>query len=170
MIRALDVSGLDVSPAMGAPVPYLAAIAALLLAAVALAALAVRLSRPRAGRRTEPRGVHASAGSREAWRARIDDVTARYEAGDITDRQAFAELAALVRAFASETTGTDMRASTLADIAVMPRSGDGIDLLRHTVAALYPPEFADALTNAQARGTDVAQAAEWVRNLVERWR
>ena len=173
MILALDVSGLQAAPQAGAPVPYLVALAALAAAAIALVALAVWLSRPRTRTDRGPRGAHAHAGERGRWRERIDMIVRRHADGLITDREAFAQLAALVRLFASQTTGTDMRSRTLADIAAMPRdagAGEGADLLRHTIAALYPPEFADSLTNAQARGTDVEQAAEWVRNLVERWR
>ena len=46
----------------------------------------------------------------------------------------------------------------------------GFTLLRQTIAALYPPEFANAEFNAQAKDATVEQAADWVLNLVERWR
>ena len=43
-------------------------------------------------------------------------------------------------------------------------------MLRQTIAALYPPEFADERFNDSARQTDVEQAAQWVNRLVERWK
>ena len=46
----------------------------------------------------------------------------------------------------------------------------GLTLLRQTIEALYPPEFADAERNHIARQATVEQAGEWVANLVERWR
>ena len=46
----------------------------------------------------------------------------------------------------------------------------GLTLLRQTIEALYPPEFADAERNHTAREATVEQAGEWVANLVERWR
>ena len=46
----------------------------------------------------------------------------------------------------------------------------GLDALKQTIGALYPPEFADDARNRIAQTTSVQQAAEWVANLVERWR
>ena len=45
-----------------------------------------------------------------------------------------------------------------------------LTLLRQTIEALYPPEFADAERNHIARQATGEQAGEWVANLVERWR
>lgn len=172
MILALDVSSLNPLAPMGVPTVLIVAIAVACVLCVALAAAAIALSRPR---RTPvpPRGAHATAADSARWHRRVDDVVARYEAGAIGRPEAFAELAAIVRAFASEATGQDMRAHTLSDFSRVPRAsrGDGdVDLLRQTVAALYPPEFADGLANAQAGRTGVAEAAGWVSNLVDRWR
>ena len=67
----------------------------------------------------------------------------------------------------------DIRNRTLADIDAAPRTTgnqEGITLLRQTIEALYPPEFADAANNGIAREATVEQAGEWVANLVERWR
>ncbi|KAB8295619.1 hypothetical protein [Bifidobacterium avesanii] len=172
MTVALDVSSLSPLPSMGMPVwlaVVCAACAALCVAAVVAAVLAFRPSR----RPAPPRGAHMTASDATRWHGRIDRVVARHEAGELTREEAFAELAALVREFASDATGSDMSAHTLADFSRMPRTdrnGGAVDLLRQTVAALYPPEFADELSNAQARSITVAQAAGWVSNLVDRWR
>ena len=82
-------------------------------------------------------------------------------------------LAAIARDFASAATGSDVRSQTLTDIEATPRTTGnqhGLTLLRQTIEALYPPEFADAERNHTAREATVEQAGEWVANLVERWR
>lgn len=169
---ALDVSSLSPLAPMGVPVWLIAACAVcagLCLIAVVVAALP---SRPR--RRADPvRGAHMTASDANRWHRRVDRIVKRYDAGEIGREEAFAQLAALVREFASTVTGTDMSTHTLADFGRMPRTDgnrEGVDLLRQTVAALYPPEFADELSNAQARAVTVAQGAGWVSNLVDRWR
>lgn len=174
MSLALDVSGLTTQGPLGRTVLFAALAAGLLAAAVAGIALTALLSRPRRTRgdgRTG--GAHAPDAPASVWRSRIDAVVARYDAGGIGRPEAFAELAAIVREFASAALGRDLSAQTLADLARLPRTDrnrEDIDLLRHTVAALYPPEFADGTVNEQARGTGVDEAAGWARNLVERWR
>ena len=78
-----------------------------------------------------------------------------------------------VRDFVSTATGSDVRNQTLTDIEATPRTTGnqhGLTLLRQTIEALYPPEFADAERNHTAREATVEQAGEWVANLVERWR
>ena len=97
----------------------------------------------------------------------------RHDRGEISREDAFAELAALSRDYVSTVTGVDIRNRTLADIDAAPRTTgnqEGITLLRQTIEALYPPEFADAANNGIAREATVEQAGEWVANLVERWR
>ena len=93
--------------------------------------------------------------------------------GELEREEAFAQLAAIARDFASTATGTDVRNQTLTDIEETPRTTgnqQGLTLLRQTIEALYPPEFADAERNHIARQATVEQAGEWVANLVERWR
>lgn len=110
---------------------------------------------------------------RALWRQRIDDIVTRHDRGEISREDAFAELAALSRDYVSTVTGVDIRNRTLADIDAAPRTTgnqEGITLLRQTIEALYPPEFADAANNGIAREATVEQAGEWVANLVERWR
>ena len=84
---------------------------------------------------------------------------------------------AVARDFASQASSAELGSTTLQEIASRSAgslAGDsgvhGFTLLRQTIAALYPPEFANAEFNAQAKDATVEQAADWVLNLVERWR
>lgn len=111
--------------------------------------------------------------AKPVWHQRIDDVVSRHARGELEREEAFAQLAAIARDFASTATGTDVRNQTLTDIEETPRTTgnqQGLTLLRQTIEALYPPEFADAERNHIARQATVEQAGEWVANLVERWR
>ncbi|MBT1165862.1 hypothetical protein [Bifidobacterium simiarum] len=151
---------------------FVAAVAVLAALAAILLIVAGVLSAPK--RRAVPvAGAHKTGSSKNEWLRLIDDVRRRYHAGKITDDEAFDELAAVARRFASVRLGRDVTNHTLAELSRMPRSGNtakGIDLLRQTIAALYPPQFADALTNVRVREASVDTAAGWVANLVERWR
>ncbi|MCI1219978.1 MAG: hypothetical protein LKF99_05530 [Bifidobacterium sp.] len=151
---------------------FLIICAALLLAVIGLIVLlmCVRRGRPR---RTHAPGAHSGANSRNVWHKRIDSIVALHAQGSITRDEAFDELAQVARDYASAASGTDMRTQTLLELNRQSRSSvdrQGLDLLRQTIEALYPPQFADAALNAQARGTGVEQAGEWVSRLVERWR
>ena len=170
-LLALDVSSLHPANAFGFPTRYVALCAGFAALAVIAVVLAVVLSKPRRTRTQAP-GAHTTQSQRLLWHRRIEDVVQRHEDGELDRIDAFNELAEIARAYASTTTGNDMASHTLADFNAMPRTAanrEGVDLLRQTIAALYPPEFAD-LSNAQAKGTTVRQAAGWVSNLVERWR
>lgn len=152
--------------------PYVASMLALIVVAVALIVLTVMVSRPR--RRTSPgTGAHRSTSDKGEWLAEIEDVRFRFQTGEIGSDDAFSELAGIARRFASDRLGRDVTNHTLAELHAVPRSrsnGKGLDLLRQTISALYPPEFADAATQAHAGETSVDEAAGWVSNLVERWR
>ena len=83
----------------------------------------------------------------------------------------------MARDFASQASSAELGSTTLQEIASRSAgslAGDsgvhGFTLLRQTIAALYPPEFANAEFNAQAKDATVEQAADWVLNLMERWR
>ncbi|WP_137655818.1 hypothetical protein [Bifidobacterium moukalabense] len=154
--------------------PLIAVLAICLVLATVLVTVAIWLSRP-GGRPVRQRsyGRHEALTDKALWRKRIDEIVARHDEGEISREDAFAELATLARDYVSTVTGTDIRNRTLADINAIPRTTgnqDGITLLRQTIEALYPPEFADAANNGLARETTVEQAGEWVANLVERWR
>ena len=147
---------------------YVLAAAGFAMLAAVLAALGILLARER-GKRVD-RGGHARpAVDRDAWMERLDDVVARSARGDLADNEAMRELALIARGYASERLGRDLGAHTLADLRG-ERRVDGLDLLRATVSALYPPEFADPRSNAQAQDATVEQAAGWVRMMIERWR
>ncbi|MBW3078142.1 hypothetical protein [Bifidobacterium simiiventris] len=154
--------------------PLLAVAVACVATAVVLIVAIVLLSRPkRTVARRGAHGVHVDGGMLARWRRRVDDVVRRHHDGSLSREESFVELADIARRFASEASGTDMRASTLSDLAVMPRT-DGnrrsLDLLKQTISALYPAEFADSGLNRIAGETSVDEAAGWVSNLMERWR
>lgn len=157
------MSGADVTP-------FVVATILLALAALALVLAAILMPRRRPERARS--GAHRPSSGTAEWMSRIDEVRGRYHGGEITDDDAYRELAALTREFASERLDMDVTNHTLAELRSLrrsKRSATGIDLLRQTVAALYPPEFASD-EHLQTRGTTVDQAAGWVANLVERWR
>ena len=163
------------SPAMGELTTYLLlASLGCTLAAVGLIIAVVLLSRPTTDNtdRSKP-GSHRAMTDKERWHARIDDIVERYDQGEINRDEAFISLAGLAREFASTGFNRNMANHTLADLKREPRipsNQQSLDLLRATIAALYPPEFADAQFNDQARVTTVEDAATWVATLVERWR
>ncbi len=152
----------------------IATIVVCLIMVAALVALTVLLSRPsrKNGKKSSP-GRHNPASGKSEWLQRIDAIVSNHENGRITREEAFAQLAALARDYASQATGTDMRNHTLSDIEATPRTTGNqqrLTLLRQTIESLYPPEFADAEHNHTAREATVEQAGQWVANLVERWR
>lgn len=149
-------------------------VAVCLILAVALVVLVVWLSKPtlKPTKKTN-RGRHDASTGTSIWHERITDVVDRHANGDLGREEAFALLASIARDFVSTATGSDARNQTLTDIEATPRTTGnqhGLTLLRQTIEALYPPEFADAERNHTAREATVEQAGEWVANLVERWR
>lgn len=141
--------------------------AALLIVCIAL------LSRPCKQADANSRGAHAVGNGKKAWHRRIDEIVNRYERNDLMRDEALHELAQTAREFAGIQTGKDMSSYTLSDINGLPvhESFDpGMKLLRQTISALYPPEFADVEHHAEAQYAGVHQAAEWVADLIERWR
>lgn len=145
-----------------------------LAAAIALVVLVIVLSRPRRRRvTTDRRGVHMDGNALARWRSEVDDIVRRHDEGTLSREDAFVELAEVARRFASVALGADVSASTLAELSLLPRTSGNqhsLDLLKQTIGALYPPEFADATLNPHANSVDVRQAAAWVSNLIERWR
>lgn len=179
MILAVDGVGIDVSDLTTMPqLDWASSLVAVLLACVILAALcaaaAVWLGRPkRRVSQARKQGAHTSQASEHVWQQRIADIVRRYHDGELQHQDAFDELAALTREYASSASGKDMRCDTLLDIDLRPRTASdkqGLDSLRQTIAALYPPQFADVDTNESAREATVEQAAQWVSRFVERWR
>lgn len=175
VVLAVDPGDLKPVGALQLTGPLAVVIAACLAVAVALVIAAVLLSRPskKPRKETVQRGAHSGAGAKAVWRDRIADVVARNESGELGREDAFAELAQIAREFAGAASGRELSTSTLTDLTRLnrtPANRQGLDSLRQTISALYPPEFADASRNRAAREASVREAAEWVSNLVERWR
>ena len=179
LAAAVDVNDLhpvtDVPVASLLPIVTMACFIALLILIVAI----VIMSRPRRAKRVAaPRGSHNALAPVSQWKSRVHDIVERNGAGKLSREDAFVELAAVARDFASQASSAELGSTTpLQEIAsrsagsLASDSGvHGFTLLRQTIAALYPPEFANAEFNAQAKDATVEQAADWVLNLVERWR
>lgn len=169
---ATDLNEINTVGELSLATPLLVFLAVCLLLAAVLAAVAVLLSRPRRVATKPARGAHTHASDKAQWRARIAKVTRAYHDGEISREEAFVALAQIAREFASLSSGRDLVASTLTDLASQHAgtARGGLQLLRQTIEALYPPEFANAAVNSRARGVEVDEAAGWVSNLVERWR
>ena len=166
---ASDHGRIKVMPTMTQPTWLLALTTTAIILALALAGAAILL--PMFRRQQEEHPIQASSNSLDAWRRRIDQVVAQYNKGHLDRDQAMTALATIARGFASHSWNSDMKSKTLAEIQAQPRTPStqqGLDLLRQTIDALYPPEFA---LPRDSEGTDatVNQAADWVRDLIERW-
>lgn len=172
----LSASVFDLTPTgpVALATPLSVAIIIAMAVAVVAIVLVVILSRPRrVTHAAVHHGAHGETASADRWRTLINDVVDRYHAGTLDRESAFVELARLTRRFATQATGERLDASTLRDLSMLPRTPGnraGLDLLRQTIEALYPAEFADASRDAHAGAIDVDEAAGWVSNLVERWR
>ncbi|KFI80217.1 hypothetical protein [Bifidobacterium mongoliense] len=151
-------------------------VALLCCLALAIVCVTTAILASRIGRRphpAQPAGAHSGSRAQGPWRARVDDILRRYHDGSLDRDAAFTALAKVARDYASHVSGTPMTSHTLADIGNAPRNPGnrhGLDLFRQTIAALYPPEFADTQADAAAREASVDQAGEWVLRLVQRWR
>ena len=172
-VLAVDTNDLQPVGQLDIATPLIVAAALAAVLAIALVAGAVLLSRPRRNRdKPQPRGAHLDDTVKTSWHRRIDDVVRRYHAEQIDRETAFIELAAICRGIASAHTGRDLHAHTLTDIRREPRNPStrtGFDTLRMTIAALYPPEYADSAVDTYAREVSVDDAAGWASTLVERW-
>lgn len=114
---------------------------------------------------------HGTDQPQSAWIASVETIRSDYHAKKITEKQAYSRLSKVARAFASERLGTDLSAKTLLDLNRRHQSGSKaqFDSLRRTIAALYPPEFADAKSNRAANDATVDDAANWVNAMIGRW-
>ena len=151
-VLAVDTNDLQPVGQLDIATPLIVAAALAAVLAIALVAGAVLLSRPRRNRdKPQPRGAHLDDTVKTSWHRRIDDVVRRYHAEQIDRETAFIELAAICRGPRNPSTRT------------------GLDTLRMTIAALYPPEYADSAVDTHAREVSVDDAAGWASTLVERW-
>lgn len=114
-------------------------------------------------------GNHAPLNDRAHWLHRIDTIEHKYDQGKISQEEAYVQLSQLTREFASTFSGRSYAADTLRDLQQAHRSANA-ESLRLTIGALYPPEFANAEHNAQAKSATVHTAAGWVADFVEGWR
>ncbi|MCI1935948.1 MAG: hypothetical protein LKJ44_03870 [Bifidobacteriaceae bacterium] len=114
---------------------------------------------------------HSVKRTPETWRKQVTEIVEAFHKNELTESEAYAGLARISREFASVRLGTDFTAKTLMDLNVHHQVGGKahFDLLKQTISALYPAEFADSSTNAQASETSVDTAAEWVDSMIERW-
>lgn len=142
--------------------------------AVAIIIITVLLSKPKREKPAQQlsKSAHATGSMKQQYMNTINDICEQYHAQTLTREDAFEQLASLCRTFASHCYGQSLNSATLAEL---PRSRDAREqhnftLLRTTISALYPPEFADAQHHPIAKNTSVDQAADWVRALIERWR
>lgn len=116
--------------------------------------------------------MHVHRENKQAWRNEIDEIVKQYHGNELTSDQACAKLASVARTYVSRMSGEDIKTHTLGEISSLRlkwRNKKGADMLRQTIAALYPPEFANYKENEQAQNTTVDQAAEWVLVLLEGW-
>lgn len=116
--------------------------------------------------------AHSHNADRKAWREKIDNIVSKYHNKTITKEEAFAKLSAVAKEYISIMSGENIESHTLLEIGSLRNkwsNKNGVDKLRQTIAALYPPEFADKNFNTQAKNASVDQAAEWVLSLLEGW-
>ena len=142
-----------------------------LFAAAAMVLIAIPLIvRARKPRPKAPVSRHSAARNPEKWRGDVAEVLRKYHAKEISENDAYADLARIARAFASLRLGTDLSAKTLMDLNLHHQVGNKahFDALKQTISALYPPEFASA-NNRAVRESSVESAANWVDSMIERW-
>lgn len=158
------------------PLPYLeqpAWLLTLTLVCIVLTALAIltavflpRLLRTKSGRED------GQITPKKTWQEEVNRVVADHKQGKLSRDQAMKELAGIARGFASQSWHQDMTTKTLAEITVQPRTtstSKGLDLLRQTIDALYPPEFSLYGERYGGEPVSVDEAADWVITLIERW-
>lgn len=170
MPMALDTSSLQPIGQLQLNGPLIIAICAGVIVAIVLVVVAVLLSKKRAVL-VRDNGSDIPIDTKEAWLERVDNVAADATAGTITREEAFARLAAIARTFASSRSPQRFDSYTLLDLN-RENTHDNTDnwiALRQTIAALYPPEFADKRHHPIAKDATVDQACDWVRSFIERW-
>lgn len=170
-VEALDVSNVRPLGPLNLATPLIMAICAGVVLAIALIVATVLLSRKRAVTPDAASPVEEKE-EKDVWIERIGNIAADYDASTITREEAFARLATVARRFASSYSEEHVDSYTLVDLNRKQPRHDAQNWisLRQTIAALYPPEFADGKHHPIAQDVSVSQACEWVRNLIERWR
>lgn len=171
MALALDTDSLKPVEQLHLNEPLIVAMCAGLLVAIALVIVAVLLSKKHAVAVRDD-GSRIPVDTKEAWLERVDNVAADAAAHTITREEALARLASIARTFASSRSPQRFESYTLLDLnrETTHDNADNWIALRQTIAALYPPEFADARHHPIAKDATVEQACDWVRSFIERWR
>lgn len=164
----------DETPMPQRPVSVFAALGIVFLLVAIVIVYAAFLRRPRAAA-PSAYARHGIDSDTRVWHERVAQILGRFKAGQIDDDEAYRLLARLCRDYATMRTGSDMSTTTLTDIRRASggqgdtRPNPGLQALRQTIAALYPPEFADPATNSRASEATVETACDWVDRLIEGW-
>lgn len=109
---------------------------------------------------------------RTIWRQRIEQIVKQYHQHNLSYDESCTQLAAVAREYVSVLAGDNIQSHTLGELSSLRHTWSntrGADMIRQTIAALYPTEFADPQSNQQAQETSVDQAAQWVLVLLESW-
>ena len=133
LAAAVDVNDLhpvtDVPVASLLPIVTMACFIALLILIVAI----VIMSRPRRAKRVAaPRGSHNALAPVSQWKSRVHDIVERNGAGKLSREDAFVELAAVARDFASQASSAELGPTTLQEIASRSAgslAGDSLSLI-----------------------------------------
>lgn len=164
----------DETPMPQRPVSVFGALGIVFLLVAIIIVYVAFLRRPRAAA-PSAYARHGIDSDTRSWHERVAQILARFNAGQIDDDEAYRLLAHLCRDYATMRTGSDMSTTTLTDIRRASgaqagmRPNTGLQALRQTIAALYPPEFADPATNPRAAEATVETACDWVDRLIEGW-
>ncbi len=146
---------------------------AAILAAAAVVFLVIWLTRARAEEKAAPPpGPRPPAGPHDPYAAlraeyeeRLDEVTARFRAGELDERALHLALSAEMRGFATGRLGQDASSMTLSEIQQIGRAGR----LTHLIARYYRPSFADHDNDPAARSTDGEASIDQARSVVRGW-
>lgn len=103
-----------------------------------------------------------------SFSTRVKNVEKDYVAQKISKQEAYHQLAAIARQFASSKLGEDVTSRTLAELRASGQHS-GLNLLKTTIEGLYPPQFAFEATQPPSTKASVHEACQWVLALIERW-
>jgi hypothetical protein len=93
----------------------------------------------------------------------LDDIEEKYKNKELGDEDAYYEVSKVLRQYASEKTGNNLKSFTLTEIAATP----GLGTLEEVVSDLYNAEFFDQKNNPKP--PTPLEAIEWGRSLIKRW-
>lgn len=140
---------------------------------ILFAIASIFLFRAKRGKIALSKAAHVKNAESDIWREKVKTIQKKHENGVLTDEEAYSTLARIAREYASARLRRDITGKTLADIRTDSQTGSaakGPALLRQTIEALYPAEFASPEINMQAQEASIPKACGWILNLMERWR